>query len=112
MPDSPLIIFDCDGVLVDSEPVSNRVIAEEVTKMSYPLTTEEALRLFAGGSIQNVADFIAAHVTGPKPDDFEALYRRRTAEVFRQELESVHVKVCATKNIRTCPTTVPKTPAQ
>ena len=37
-----LIIFDCDGVLVDSEKISNQVIAEEITKLGIPLETKEA----------------------------------------------------------------------
>ncbi len=34
-----LVIFDCDGVLVDSEPISNRILAEDATAAGWPMTT-------------------------------------------------------------------------
>lgn len=43
-----LIIFDCDGVLVDSEIVGNRVYAEILTNLGYPITAEESIRRFTG----------------------------------------------------------------
>lgn len=43
-----LIIFDCDGVLVDSEIVGNRVYAEILSNLGYPLTAEESIRRFTG----------------------------------------------------------------
>ena len=38
-----LLIFDCDGVLVDSEPISNRVLAECLTEIGLAMTPEEAV---------------------------------------------------------------------
>lgn len=84
-----LIIFDCDGVLVDSEPLSNQIIAEEITKMGYPLTTEEAMKNFAGGSLANVTAFIKKHIGGEVPDNLEEVYRRRSYELFEQKLTAV-----------------------
>lgn len=43
-----LVIFDCDGVLVDSEPVANRVVAEELTMLGWSMTAHEADRHFLG----------------------------------------------------------------
>src|SRR5665213_3595880 len=43
MGDLRMVIFDCDGVLVDSEPISNRVLAEALTAEGLPTTLEEAL---------------------------------------------------------------------
>ena len=40
-----LVIFDCDGVLVDSEPLSNRILAERLTAVGLPTSTEDAIRL-------------------------------------------------------------------
>ena len=45
-----LVIFDCDGVLVDSEPLSNRILAERLTAIGLPTTTEESIRDFMGRS--------------------------------------------------------------
>ncbi|MEL6998657.1 MAG: HAD family hydrolase [Pseudomonadota bacterium] len=49
-----LVIFDCDGVLVDSEPITNRLIAEEMTAHGLPMTTEQSIELFVGGTIKSV----------------------------------------------------------
>ena len=45
-----LVIFDCDGVLVDSEPIANRVFAEQLTLHGFPHTAEEVMRKFIGNS--------------------------------------------------------------
>ena len=37
-----LVIFDCDGVLIDSEPVADRVVAEELAALGWPITPAEA----------------------------------------------------------------------
>ena len=42
------MIFDCDGVLVDSEPVANRMVAAELSGLGWPMTAAEAERLFLG----------------------------------------------------------------
>ncbi|MEM6624407.1 MAG: HAD-IA family hydrolase [Pseudomonadota bacterium] len=49
-----LVILDCDGVLVDSEPITNRLVAEEMTAHGLPLTTEQAIEMFVGGTIRTV----------------------------------------------------------
>lgn len=41
-----LVIFDCDGVLVDTEKLANRVFIEEVTKFGFQITAEEAWEHF------------------------------------------------------------------
>ena len=43
-----LIIFDCDGVLVDSEPISNRVLADLLSEIGIAMTYEKSLKLFLG----------------------------------------------------------------
>ena len=48
------VIFDCDGVLVDSETVSNRVLAENLTRHGLPMTLERSMELFVGGTMNLV----------------------------------------------------------
>jgi beta-phosphoglucomutase-like phosphatase (HAD superfamily) len=43
-----LVIFDCDGVLVDSEPPTNRLTARELTALGWPITPDEVERTFLG----------------------------------------------------------------
>ncbi|MEJ6404615.1 HAD family hydrolase [Yoonia sp. 2307UL14-13] len=51
-----LVIFDCDGVLVDTEPVTDVVIAENLTTHGLPIAPDEVHRLFAGGTMAGVRD--------------------------------------------------------
>ena len=49
-----LILFDCDGVLVDSEPLANAVLAEFLTELGLPHTGEECSTRYVGRSIPSI----------------------------------------------------------
>lgn len=84
-----LIIFDCDGVLVDSEPIANRIFSEMLTEAGLPIGYEETVRTFMGRSMP-VCVQIASELLGrPLPDGFVEELRRRTTEAFRRELRPV-----------------------
>lgn len=51
-----LVIFDCDGVLVDTEPTTNIVIAENLTRYGLPMTPTEVHALFTGGTIRGAGE--------------------------------------------------------
>lgn len=55
---SKLIIFDCDGVLVDSEYLSSKIYAESLTSLGYPITTEETIRKFTGVNVETARQII------------------------------------------------------
>jgi len=55
-----LVIFDCDGVLIDSEPVVNRVVAEEMTRLGWPMTSEESCTRFLGLDLDSMVPLIEA----------------------------------------------------
>jgi HAD superfamily hydrolase (TIGR01509 family) len=55
-----LIIFDCDGVLVDSEAVASRVVAVELTRLGWAMTARQAMDLFLGMSITDMEPMIEA----------------------------------------------------
>jgi HAD superfamily hydrolase (TIGR01509 family) len=57
-----LIIFDCDGVLIDSEMVASRLIAANLTKLGWTMTTEESMARFLGMSILDMEPVIEARV--------------------------------------------------
>ena len=84
-----LIIFDCDGVLVDSEPLSNRVIAGIMNEIGIPMTTEEAIQQFAGGSLQRVNDFVVSRTGTELPGGLEDVYRERSYALFQKELQPI-----------------------
>ena len=54
------VLFDCDGVLVDSEPITNRVLAEMLGELGWPLTTEASMRIFTGKAVKDEAALIEA----------------------------------------------------
>ena len=82
-----LVIFDCDGVLIDSEPISNRLFAECVTELGYPLTVEQSAVEFTGLPTTTCLDRIAERWGRPIPPGFEADYEARVIEAFRDELK-------------------------
>lgn len=57
-----LVIFDCDGVLVDSEPVANRVVATALTALGWPMTPEQADHRFLGMSFPDMVPVIEAQL--------------------------------------------------
>ena len=54
MSDFDMVIFDCDGVLVDSEPITNRLLRDDMAAHGIDLPLEEIMRLFVGGTMQGV----------------------------------------------------------
>ena len=85
-----LVIFDNDGVLVDSEPISNRILAQYLTELGHPTTYEESLRDFLGGAVHRVHDVVFARTGRRLPDDFDDGYHTRVIEAFERELEAVN----------------------
>ncbi len=84
-----LIIFDCDGVLVDSEPIANRVMAEAVTALGWPLTTEDCIVRFKGHHFDTVVAVIEDRLGRPVPGDWVPNLRVATGTAFERELQLV-----------------------
>lgn len=83
-----LVIFDCDGVLVDSEPITNRLLAEDMTCHGLPLSTEGAIDLFVGGTIKSAFD--QARLLGATlPDDWVEDFYGRMIEALGQEVVAI-----------------------
>jgi HAD superfamily hydrolase (TIGR01509 family) len=83
-----VVIFDCNGVLVDGEPIANAVAADEFVRVGIPMTAELVARFFAG---RRPADMFAAteKVTGRKlPPNFATTVAAATLRRFRAELRS------------------------
>lgn len=66
-----LVIFDCDGVIVDSEGIANRVVAEGLTRLGWAMTPEEANAQFLGMSLDDMMPVIAKQLGRAVPADFE-----------------------------------------
>jgi len=81
-----LIIFDCDGVLVDSEIIANRVLAALLSRHGYPITAAECRAKFLGRTIPGVVKIVADDGV-VLPDDFEQRLRDKDIEAFAAELK-------------------------
>jgi HAD superfamily hydrolase (TIGR01509 family) len=79
-PNVDLVIFDCDGVLVDSEVISCRAHAETLTRYGYPITADEVFQRFLGRSMRQATLEIEAELGRSLPDD---LHTQVYAEIFR-----------------------------
>jgi beta-phosphoglucomutase-like phosphatase (HAD superfamily) len=83
------IIFDFDGVIADSEVLSNTVLAEIVTELGVPTTVEDAYRDYMGKRFHEVIAAIEKAVGRALPQSFSEQYQGRTLERFRQALAPI-----------------------
>lgn len=95
-----LIIFDCDGVLVDSEVISNQVLAQLLTAEGLPTTLVEARRDYQGLLLADVVNEAQAKLGRPLPPDWLACYERERAAAFRLRLRPVRGAADAVRLIR------------
>lgn len=95
-----LVIFDCDGVLVDSEAISNRIMAEAISAAGVPITYEECRARFVGGSLQRVIDTVEQWRGTPLPAGWKADYESRRNAAFHGELKAVPGAAAAIRAIR------------
>ena len=84
-----LLIFDCDGVLVDSEPLSCRIDAETLTECGVPYTAEEVARDFTGVSIKDQIARIEMERGIRLPDDFTERLNRTLFQRFETDLKPI-----------------------
>ncbi|WP_405980150.1 HAD family hydrolase [Streptomyces sp. NBC_00158] len=84
-----LVIFDNDGVLVDSEPVANTILSAYLTELGHPTTYEESLRDYMGSAVHRVHDLVQERTGQPLPADFERVLNERVFAAFERELRAV-----------------------
>jgi HAD superfamily hydrolase (TIGR01509 family) len=84
-----LVIFDCDGVLVDSEPIANRVIAADLTRLGWSMTGEECHRRFLGLNLTSMVPLIEAELRHPVPPRWERSVGEQLVTVLGQEVELI-----------------------
>ncbi len=84
-----LVIFDNDGVLVDSEPISNRLLAGYLTELGHPTSYEDSLRDYMGAAMHRVHDLIRERTGATLPEDFDDVFHGRVFAAFERDLEPV-----------------------
>ena len=94
-----LVIFDCDGVLIDSEPISSRVLAEELTRLGWMMSGAECEQRFVGISFYDVRPMIEAHLGCTLPVDWLDMLVARVADTMTREAIAVEGAVAALHSV-------------
>src|SRR5271170_6187997 len=84
-----LVIFDCDGVLVDSEVISCHAHAETLTRHGYPITADQVLVRFLGVSDREARQTIEREMGRNLPDDFETQIKQAALLRYVDELAAI-----------------------
>lgn len=99
-----LIIFDCDGVLIDSEILVCRIAAEELTRLGYKVSVEQVVDRFAGRPDHEMQAEIEQDWGRPLPPEYKERVNARTAEAYGSDLtimprllealDAIHLPTC------------------
>jgi HAD superfamily hydrolase (TIGR01509 family) len=84
-----LVIFDCDGVLVDSELITNRVFARMLNELGIAVTLEDMFEKFVGRSMPQCLELITKMLGRPVTQHFVEEYQTRSTAALRSELKAV-----------------------
>jgi HAD superfamily hydrolase (TIGR01509 family) len=84
-----LVIFDCDGVLVDSEAISSTVLAQSLSEHGLTTTPAEARRDYEGLLLRDIDARASAKLGRALPEGWLECFQRERADVFRRELEPI-----------------------
>jgi len=79
------IIFDCDGVLVDTEKIGNGILLSMAAEHGFKMEIEEAYRDFNGRNLKDCFRHIEEAIDKKLPESFEADYRQKSFEAFKTQ---------------------------
>ena len=85
--DVDALIFDCDGVLIDSEVIVCRIAAEELTNLGYTITTDQVISRFAGRPDREMRAEIESELGRPVPEAYGHRVNERIIEAYASELK-------------------------
>ena len=83
------IIFDCDGVLVDSEVIGNKIFADMANELGAQIDLDYALKHFKGSFFHECKTHISKLIDSDIPDTFEDDYRKRSFEAFKADIKPI-----------------------
>lgn len=95
-----VVIFDCDGVLVDSEPISNAVLAELLSEAGLATTREEAIATYRGMMMPDVIADAQRRLGAALPADFAERYEHARSLAFSEGLEPVEGAAETVRRVR------------
>jgi HAD superfamily hydrolase (TIGR01509 family) len=80
-----LVIFDCDGVLIDSEPVANRICAAAISRLGWEMSAMTCQQLFLGMNLDAMMPVIEARLGKSIPQDWPAALEQEIVTTMRRE---------------------------
>lgn len=83
------VIFDCDGTLVDSEPLTVMAIAQEAARLGITDRLHEEVAALRGRSMAHCMGLVERKLGRALPNDFEQVVRAAMAQLFRQHLKAM-----------------------
>jgi len=83
------VLFDCDGVLVDSEPIVNGVLRTMLAERGWVLSEAECMRIFIGRMVRDEKERIELHTGQPLTEEWLASFRERRNAALENELRIV-----------------------
>ena len=89
------VLFDCDGVLVDSELITNGVLRDMLEELGWTLSPAECMRIFVGKAVKDERALIEAHTGQPLTDDWLVRFRERRNEGLIKRVKPIHGAVDA-----------------
>ena len=81
------IIFDCDGVLVDTEKIGNGILLEMAQEYGFKMELEDAYRNFNGRNLKDCFRHIEEAIEQKLPETFETEYREKSFEAFKTQVK-------------------------
>ena len=89
------VLFDCDGVLVDSEAITNRVLHRYLNDEGWALSEAECMRIFVGKMVRSETEQIEANIGRTIDDEWMAVFYERRNIALREELLAIPDSVLA-----------------
>lgn len=82
-----LVIFDCDGVLVESEHLVSQIIGKEARYYGWDISDQETRELFSGVQLQDIKEAITQHVSRPLPEDWTKTVHQKVVEAMSGDVK-------------------------
>lgn len=93
------IIFDCDGVLVDTEKIGNGILLAMAKEHGFKMELEDAYRHFNGRNLKDCFRYIEETIDQKLPDNFETEYREKSFEAFKTQVKPMQGVIDFIRNI-------------
>ena len=102
-----LVIFDCDGVLVDSETLANQVLVKHVKQLGINISEDEGRQRYRGLSMPSILEEISQQINKPLPEFFLENLQQETFRSFKKSLQAIPrvesvIHWCLQKNYKIC----------